>query len=259
MRVVRWTPHVRSHAAALAAALAIPVCITYAVAWLGVPPFIFEHLVVLLVVVIAVPYGVGPAIVAAATSVVADNLLLREPIGRPTITGYRDVLDLLLFAAVAVVVSELVRRAHAARVVAEQAASRERRAREERDRLIAAVIHDLATPLSVLSGTVQFVKRHGTASDADLSRLLGRIETASARATALVRTLADAQALESQGLAIRTDIHDVRALVRPVVEMMDRFSDRHPIVLHGPDHPVNVNADEDRFRGVVENLSGTPS
>jgi hypothetical protein len=48
----------------------------------------------------------------------------------------------------------------------------------------------------VLIGTVQFVKRHGTRSDVHLSRLLGRIETASARATELVRTLADAQALD---------------------------------------------------------------
>ena len=104
------TLNVRSQTVGYAAALAIPVGVTYSVAWLGWPPFIFEHLVVLLVVVIALPYGVGPAIVAAATSVVADNVLLREPIGRPTITGYRDVLDLLLFAAVAVVISELVRR-----------------------------------------------------------------------------------------------------------------------------------------------------
>ena len=245
---------VKSQAAGHAAALAIPVGITYAIAWLGWPPFVFEHLVVLLVVVIAISWGVGPAIVAAATSVLSDNVLLREPIGRPTITGYRDVLDLLLFAAVAVIISELVRRAHAARGVAEQAAERERRAREDRDRLIATVTHDLATPLSVLSGTVQFVRRHGTASPADLSRLLGRIETASARATALVRTLADAQALQSQGFALRTDTHDLRALVRPIVEMMDRFSERHPIVLDIPEHPVNVTADGDRFQRVLENL-----
>jgi signal transduction histidine kinase len=227
---------------------------TYAVAWLGWPPFIFEHLVVLLVVAIALRCGVGPAIVAAATSVIADNVLLREPIGRPTITGYRDVFDLLLFAAVAVVISELVRRAHAARVVAEQAAERERRAREDRDRLIATVTHDLATPLSVLSGTVQFVKRHRSSSEADLSRLLGRLETASARATALVRTLADAQALEARDFALQTDIHDLRALVRPIIDMMDRFSDRHPIVLDAPDHPVHVKADGERFQRVVENL-----
>ena len=254
MLVLRWTLRVRSQATGYAAGLAVPVGITYAVAWLGWPPFVFEHLIVLLVVAIAAPYGVGPAIVAAVTSVVADNVLLREPIGRPTITGYRDVLDLLLFAAVAVVISELVRRAHAARGLAEQAAERERRAREDRDRLIATVTHDLATPLSVLSGTMQFVKRHRSATEADLSRLLGRIETASARATALVRTLADAQALESRDFGLRTDIHDLQALVRPIVEMMDRFSERHPIVLDAPDHPVNVNADGERLQRVLENL-----
>ena len=81
------------------AAVGIPVGITYAVAWLGWPPFIFEHLIVLLVVVIAIPWGLGPAIIAAVVSVLSDNVLLREPIGRPTITGFRDVLDLLLFVS----------------------------------------------------------------------------------------------------------------------------------------------------------------
>jgi hypothetical protein len=55
------TLNVRSQTGGYAAALAVPVGITYLVAWLGWPPFIFEHLVVLLVVVIALPYGVGPA------------------------------------------------------------------------------------------------------------------------------------------------------------------------------------------------------
>jgi signal transduction histidine kinase len=254
MHAVWRSVSVRLGVGGYVSAIAIPVGITYAVAWLGWPPFIFEHVIVLLVVVIAIPCGLGPAIIAAVVSVVSDNVLLREPVGRPTITGFRDVLDLLLFAAVAIVISELVRRAHAARLVAEQAAERERRAREDRDRLIATVTHDLATPLSVLSGTVQFVKRHGTASDVDLSRLLGRIETASARATSLVGTLADAQALESQDFDLRLDTHDLRVLVQPIVEMMDRFSDRHPIVLVTPDHPVNVVADGDRFQRVLENL-----
>lgn len=143
---------------------------------------------------------------------------------------------------------------HVARLVAEQAAERERRAREDRDRLIATVTHDLATPLTVLSGTVQFVKRHGTASEADLSRLVGRIETASARATSLVRTLADAQALESDDFGLRLDTLDLRALVAPIVEMMDRFSDRHPIVVVNPEQLVHVVADGDRLQRVPENL-----
>jgi hypothetical protein len=42
------TLNVRSQTVGYAAAVAIPVGITSAVAWLGWPPFIFEHLVVLL-------------------------------------------------------------------------------------------------------------------------------------------------------------------------------------------------------------------
>jgi signal transduction histidine kinase len=254
MRALWRSLNRRSQAAGYAAGIAIPIGMTYTLGWLGWPPFIFEQLVVMLVVGIAIPWGLGPAILAAAASVVSHHVLLREPLGGATITGARDAVDLLLFGAVAVVISELVRRAHAARLIAEQAAERERRAREDRERLIATVTHDLATPLSVLSGTVQFLKRHGTASQGDLSRLLGRIETASARATSLVRTLADAQALESEDFGLRTDTHDLRVLVHPIVQMMDRFSERHPIVLEMPDRAVHVNADGDRFQRVLENL-----
>lgn len=243
-----------STAAGYGAAVAAPIAITYVVTWLSMPPFVFEHLIVLLVLAVAMPWGLGPAVVAAIVSVVSDNLLLREPIGRPTISGSRDVFDLALFATVAVVVSGLMRRAHTARLVAQESADRERRAREERDRLIATVTHDLATPLSVLSGTVQFAKRRGTITDADSARLLARLETASARATSLLRTLADARALESDGFDLDVALHDLRTLVAPIVEMMDRVSERHPVVLEAPERAVLVIADADRLQRVIENL-----
>jgi signal transduction histidine kinase len=243
-----------SAAAGYAAAIAVPIALTYAVTWLRMPPFVFEHLVVLLVVGIAIPWGLGPAGVTALASVVSDNVLLREPVGQPTITGFRDVVDLALFAAVAVIVSGLVRREQRARLAAQQAADRERQAREDRDRLIATVTHDLATPLSVLSGTVQFARQHGINADTDVPRLFGRLERASTRATSLVKMLADAEALESEGFALNIATHDLRDVVAPIVEMMDRFSDRHPVVLAVPERPVNVQADADRLQRVIENL-----
>jgi signal transduction histidine kinase len=243
-----------SPAAGYAAAVRGPVALTFGVGWLYLPPFVFEHLVILLVLGVAIPWGFGPSVLAAVVSVLSDNVLLRPPVGQPTIDGYRDVFDLLLFAAVAVVVSALVRRAHLARVAAQEAAERERHARQDLDRLIATVTHDLATPLAVLSGTVQFARRRGIHADVDLPRLLGRIETASARATSLVKTLADAQALESDGLDLQLSSCDLRALVRPTVEMMDRFSERHPVVLGTAEEAVMVRADVDRLQRVLENL-----
>ena len=44
------------------------------------------HLVVLLVLAIAIPWGLGPAVVTAVVSVTADNVLLREPVGQPAIS-----------------------------------------------------------------------------------------------------------------------------------------------------------------------------
>ena len=237
-----------------AAAFLLPIALTYGVTRLNLPPFVFEHVVVLLVLGVAIPWGLGPAVVAALVSVLSDNVLLREPVGRATITGYRDVLDLVLFATVAVVVSGLMRRAHTARVSAEAAAAQERRAREDRDRLVATVTHDLATPLTVLSGLVQLAKRRGTTTDLDLARLLDRLETASARATSLVRTLSDAQALESAEFDLRVETRDLCALVTPIAAMMDRFSERHPVVLSLPECPVWIRADADRLQRVVENL-----
>ena len=236
-----------------AAAVAVPILIIYAVTWLNLPPFLFEHLIVLLVVAVAIPWGGGPAVAAAVVSVVADNLLLREPVGRPTISGYRDVVDLVLFATVAVIVSDLVRRAHASRVVALAAAARERRAREELDRLIATITHDLATPLSVLRNTIQFA-RHRTAAEVDWSQMLVRLDTASARATSIMRMLSDAQAIESDDFTINFASCDLAEVVTPIVTMMDKASDRHPLILTLPQCRVTVDVDAERIQRVVENL-----
>lgn len=235
------------------AAFAIPVLIIYIVTWLSLPAFLFEHLIVLVVVAVAIPWGVRPAIVAAVVSVAADNLLLREPIGRPTISGSRDIVDLALFATVAVVVSGLMRNAHTARLGAQAAVERERRARAELDGLIATITHDIATPLSVLRHTVQFAKSRPTA-DVDWAQMLIRLDTASARATSIMRMLSDARAMESDDFKIDVNPCDLAKVVAPIVTMMDRASERHPLILTLPARAVTIDADAERIQRVLENL-----
>jgi hypothetical protein len=72
------------------AAAGVPIAITFVVSWLRWPAFVFEHLVILLVLAIAVAWDLKQAVVASVAAVGADNILLREPIGQPAITGYRD-------------------------------------------------------------------------------------------------------------------------------------------------------------------------
>jgi signal transduction histidine kinase len=244
----------RSAATGYAAALLAPVVVLYVVQYLRLPAFVFEHLILLLVVACAVAWGVGPAIVGAIVAVSGDNLLLREPIGQPAISGLRDVLDLILFIGVAVWVGWLVRSAQVQRLRAEQAAERERRAREDRDRLIATISHDLATPLSAIRGSIQFAQRFGTEANLDLDKLLDRLDTAASRASSLLEMLRDTQALERGELLLNRQAADLRDIVLPIVRMLDRVSERHPVVVHVPEQPILVHVDTNRLQRVVENL-----
>lgn len=143
------------------AALAIPIATMLIGTRFGMPPFVFEHVIILFVVGIAVLWGMAPAVVAALAAALGDNVILRDPAGRPTITGIRDVFDLVMFVVVAVTVGWLVASARRDRAFAEAAAESERDAREDRDRLVAMVSHDLSTPLAVIRGTIQFACHAG--------------------------------------------------------------------------------------------------
>ena len=244
----------RSATALYLMAVALPLAAILLAVRFGAPAFVFEHLMVLLVVAMAMVGGFGPALVVAVSGSIGDNLLLREPIGRPAITGARDAIDLALFVLVATTVGWLVHRLRAARAEAVEAAARERAVREERDRLVATVTHDLATPLAAIQGTIQFARRNAALSALDLPRLLTRVETAAARATSLLRTLRDARSLDEHELSLTLAPVDLRAVVEPTVRMLDRMSDRHPVVLAIPPDPLVVLADEERLARVIENL-----
>jgi signal transduction histidine kinase len=204
---------------------------------------------VLLAVLVAMMWGLGPAVVAAFIATFGDNLLLREPFGRPTIGGVRDLIDLALFVTVACIVAWLVSRARQERARADEA-------RQQQDRLVAMIAHDLATPLSTIRGSAQFAAEFGRQPNVDMERVLNRIESAASRASSMVKTLRDLRAVESGSLALALEPCDYGQLVESVVEMFDRTSPRHVVNLTTPELPVVVQGDKDRLQSVIENLIG---
>jgi signal transduction histidine kinase len=235
-------------------AIAGPLAAAVLAVRVSMPAFVFEHLMVLMVVALALRGGPGPAIVAAVVASVGDNILLREPVGRPAIDGFRDVTDFVLFVVVAATVGWLVNGLRAAKEDAVVAAERERVARRQRDQLVVMVTHDLATPLTAIQGTIQFVRQNTALPAAELPRLLARIETAAARATSLVRTLRDVRSLEEDALLLHLQRADLRSIVEPTVRILERVSDRHPIALVVPESPLPVDCDVERVARVIENL-----
>src|SRR4051812_12923157 len=101
----------------------------------GLPEFAFEDITILIVVACTLRLGPCPGVTPAVVSAFGDDVLLREPIGSPTITGLRDVVDVTLFLTVAGIVAWLVARVDRERRRAQEAV-------DVRDRLIATITHD---------------------------------------------------------------------------------------------------------------------
>jgi signal transduction histidine kinase len=116
------------------------------------------------------------------------------------------------------------------------------------------VSHDLATPLAVVRGSVQVGRLAGTSAVIDMEQLWDRVDRATARATSLVRALADDQALDSGESTLDLRRVDFRSLVTSVVKMMDQMSEQHPVTLALCRDAVVVECDEERVMGVLENV-----
>lgn len=219
----------------------------------GLPPVVFDHLAVLFVVGVAMAWGMAPAVTGALSAALGNNYIVHGEAQR-ALSEFPDLLDLTMFVVVAVAVGWLVSSARRERARAEAAAARERQAREERDRLVSAVTHDLATPLGVIRGNVQIARRGRGRRPLDLDRLLVRLDAAASRATSLIRTLSDVRSLDAGALSLNRRPTDLRALAETVVHMMDEYSDRHPVALAVPPQPVMVDCDHERLQRVLENL-----
>ena len=229
----------------------LPVAITLTLARLAWPAIIFEHLIVLLVVAMTIAWGIGPALIAVLVSISADDLLLPSPFVR--ITGWHDGADLALFVAVVMIVGWLVASARRERERAEQAAVQERCAREDRDRLIATVSHDLAAPLTAIVAIIAFARRFNGQAGVDIQRLLLRLEIAVARATSLLSALRSGDG-QPRDLRVGGVPIDLREVVSPIVHMFEQVSARHSIALAMPPDRVSIRGNREDLHRVVENV-----
>jgi signal transduction histidine kinase len=248
------TAHTLRYVFAYGCALVSPVLIMIFCTRAEMPAFVFEHAMVLLIVCIALPFGIGPAVVTAIVATLGSGFLLIEPAGVTALTSERVVLDTLLFLVVALTVGGLVATARWEKARAEAAMARERQARDERESLVAVVTHELAEPLSALRNSIEFVRQPGASVRTDTERLWSRLNRAASRATSLIRTLQDALTLDHGALSVERQRFDLRSLIRGVVQLVDRVSKRHPVALLLPNHPVIVDGDSDRLHRVLENL-----
>jgi two-component system, OmpR family, sensor histidine kinase KdpD len=169
-------------------------------------------LVYLLVVVVAAAVGsLLPGLLAALLSFGLANWFFTPPLHTLTVAGRDDLLELAVFAGAAVTVSAIVElaardRAQHQRLLAEQAARTRELAAEDRVRsaLLAAVGHDLRTPLAVVKAALSSLREGDVDWDEPTrSRLLARADESADRLTSLVTNLLDITRLRADAVTAR--------------------------------------------------------
>lgn len=209
-------------------------------------------LFMLLVVGAALVGGLGPALVASVLSAGLLNFFFTEPFHTFRVHEDTDVVAVVVFAAISVMVSWVVdlaaRRASAVREAAElEAGNRLRTA------LLAAVGHDLRTPLATAKAVVSGLRSPDVVlGEADRAELLAAADESLDTLAALVDDLLDLSRLQAGALPVRTRPVPLGDVVAAALD--DIVVRHHRVLVDVPDQLPEVVADAGLLERVMVNV-----
>jgi K+-sensing histidine kinase KdpD len=187
------------------------------------------------VLIAAMRWGLGPALLASGASTVASAFFFYPPYYSFRIQNWEQLVDLALFTIVALVTSHLVVSLKTHAEVAERATNEARmRAETEhlREALIGSVSHELRTPLaSILGATTVLSGAPAVLAEPRLAALAQVARHEAERLDNDIQNLLDASRISSEGLRPRFEWAEV-------ADILNAALDRHRTRLAG--HPVQV-------------------
>jgi signal transduction histidine kinase len=148
---------------------------------------------------------------------------------------------------------------HETAMARDDALHRLRTAVRERDAFLAAISHDLKTPLTVIKGNAELLagqfKGEATVDQARITKRLDQITTNTNRLTALVNRLLWLAQLEmDQSVVLQRTPTDLVALTRQVVLEYEGTTTRHQLSLTSSSPKVEGLWDPELIQSVVANL-----
>ncbi|WP_461023275.1 sensor histidine kinase [Thalassiella azotivora] len=209
----------------------------------------------LVVVVVAATGGLLPALVGSVLGVVLANWFLTPPYNTLAVARTESVVELVVFVLAGGAVSVVVELGARSRVAAaaEQARADDLAAVDRvRAALLAAVGHDLRTPLAATKAAVSSLRQDDVPwSDADRAELLATVEESTDRLTALVDNLLDLSRLQAGALSV--DIEPVVAQ-EAVARALTATAAAVPVADDVPEDLPLVDADPGLLERVLVNL-----
>ena len=126
-----------------------------------------------------------------------------------------------------------------------------------KDEFLAAVAHELRTPIAPITTAVELLKLKGPPTP-ELQRLRDVISRQARQLSRLVDDLLDVGRIVSGKLRLERTVADVNAIVQQAVEMCTPAVEQrgHALVVTLSDRPIHVHADVARIVEVVGNILG---
>jgi two-component system sensor histidine kinase KdpD len=210
----------------------------------------------LLSVVAALVGGLGPALVSAVAGSMLLNYFFTPPVHTLSVRDTNNALTLVVFVAVAMLVSSAVdlaaRRTHDAARAAAEARSL---AQVDRTRtaLLAAVGHDLRTPLAAAKAAVSTLRSVDLdLTDADRDELVVTADESLDRLTALIENLLDMSRLQAGAMAVRLRTVALEEVVARALD--DLGPEAAQVYVNLSATPPDVEADPGLLERVLVNL-----
>jgi signal transduction histidine kinase len=228
------------------------------------PHFFAGAIMILVVFIIALIWGAGPAVVATLLSTVALDYFIVTPVSRQD--RLSDLEDFVPFIVASLIVSVLTSQRERARMrarSAERLANERAEALEEagnvKDQFLSLASHELKTPISAIKGYAQLAQRRlekvssSSPGVAATQEVLAKINQQTDKLTSLINDLLDVSRIQAGKLELRLELCDLAVLCRQAAEEQALTSGRK-IDVAVPATPVLISADCERMSQVLSNL-----
>jgi len=208
----------------------------------------------LAVVIIALKFSRGPAIVASVLCVAAFDYFFVPPQGTFTVDDVQYLLTFGIMLAVALIISGLVRsirREAAARAALEIEAETER----IRSALLASISHDLRTPLAVMAGASSSLAESGERlSPAERHALAKSVFEQAREMSERVNKVLQMTRLETGALKVERDWASLSEIAGSALARLAERMAAHRVILELPEDLPLVRVDSALVEQALANL-----
>lgn len=279
-QIPRWRHPLLGYFASLPIVAAGVALVVVAKMMFGVS-FVFPGLPPLLsILLIALLWGMGPALFSVAISAFALDYFYLPPLHRFDLTTLSGVVQVLPFVAAGLIVAIITGQRESARLNAlmaeqealeraddleranrelEQANKELEQANRLKDQFLSMASHELKTPITVIRGHAQIAfsrllkQREVVPESAVVANALQRIDEQTQRLTSLVDDLLDLSSLRSGKLALNLETCDLVQICHDAVENQCLLTGR-TIEMDVPPTPIEMQGDSNRLSQVIINL-----